>query len=201
MTDKIKVQQAIVVEGKYDKIKLSSFIDGMIIVTGGFGVFNDTEKKNYLRKLADERGLLIITDSDSAGFMIRNHLKSFIDDEKIFNAYIPSIHGKERRKQQPSKDGTLGVEGMTPAILLAAIKNSGALSTEDACAHRDHIYSYTDLFNMGLTGSSNCGERKANFLSKLGLPKGMSNSALIKYLNTADEDTVAAAAEDIKSGI
>ena len=189
MTEKIKISQAIIVEGKYDKIKLSSFIDGLIVETNGFGIFKNQEKKEYLKKLAEERGLLIITDSDSAGFIIRNHLKSFIDNDKIFNAYIKRVEGKEKRKPEPSKEGVLGVEGLSRQLILEAIENSGinksAVSSGDM-----QCYNSTDLFNLGLTGRDGSRERKKVFLKALGLPEYLSNSALLKYMNTVESAVV-----------
>lgn len=197
----IKINQAIIVEGKYDKIKLSSFIDGLIIVTDGFGIFKNKEKKEYLRRLADERGLLIITDSDSAGFLIRNHLQSFIDKDKIFNAYIPQIYGKEKRKEHGSKEGTLGVEGLDANIIMKAVENSGALKSSCEKKARKYTFTSADLFNMKLAGYEGSGKRKEEFLSSLKLPKHMSSSALLKYLNTADEETITASVEEYLRGI
>lgn len=188
---KIVISQGIIVEGKYDKIKLESFLDALIIVTNGFSIFKDEGKKKYLKKIADERGLLVLTDSDGAGFLIRNHLKSFISEEKIFNAYVPNIFGKEKRKKVPSKEGTLGVEGIDKEVILTAIRNSG-ISFSDSYEEvaRKYIYTATDLFNLGLTGTSGSKERKEKFLESLSLPKYMSNKALILYMNTAREDEI-----------
>ncbi len=192
--DKIKISQAVVVEGKYDKIKLENTVDALIITTDGFGIFKNSEKKEYLRKLAEERGLLIITDSDSAGFIIRNHLKSFIDDKLIFNAYIPSVKGKEKRKNVPSKEGTLGVEGISGEIILEAIEKSGALRKSEKETDRK-IYTSSDLFSMGLSGTADARERREKLFKLLGLPKHMNTNSLIKYLNTADSNSVEKALE------
>ncbi len=192
--DKIKISQAVVVEGKYDKIKLENTVDAMIITTDGFGIFKNAEKKEYLKKLAEERGLLIITDSDSAGFIIRNHLKSFIDDKLIFNAYIPSVKGKEKRKNAPSKEGTLGVEGISGEIILEAIEKSGALRKNEKETDRK-IYTSSDLFSMGLSGTADARERREKLFKLLGLPKHMNTNSLIKYLNTADSNSVEKALE------
>ncbi len=192
--DKIKISQAVVVEGKYDKIKLENTVDALIITTDGFGIFKNAEKKEYLKKLAEERGLLIITDSDSAGFIIRNHLKSFIDVKLIFNAYIPSVKGKEKRKNAPSKEGTLGVEGISGEIILEAIEKSGALRKNEKETDRK-IYTSSDLFSMGLSGTADARERREKLFKLLGLPKHMNTNSLIKYLNTADSNSVEKALE------
>lgn len=194
--DKIKISQAVVVEGKYDKIKLENTVDALIITTDGFGIFKNAEKKEYLRKLAEERGLLIITDSDSAGFIIRNHLKSFIDDKLIFNAYIPSVKGKEKRKNAPSKEGTLGVEGVSGEKILEAIEKSGALGkTQDETNRK--IYTPSDLFSMGLSGTADAKERREKLLKLLNLPKHMNTNSLIKYMNTSDSKFIEKALEDL----
>ncbi len=192
--DKIKISQAVVVEGKYDKIKLENTVDALIITTDGFGIFKNAEKKEYLRKLAEERGLLIITDSDSAGFIIRNHLKSFIDDKLIFNAYIPSVKGKEKRKNAPSKEGTLGVEGISGEMILEAIEKSGALGKGEEETDRK-TYTLSDLFSMGLSGTADARERRERLFDLLGLPKHMNTNSLIKYMNTADKRLVEKAIE------
>ncbi len=192
--DKIKISQAVVVEGKYDKIKLENTVDALIITTDGFGIFKNAEKKEYLRKLAEERGLLIITDSDSAGFIIRNHLKSFIDDKLIFNAYIPSVKGKEKRKSAPSKEGTLGVEGISGERILEAIEKSGALKGEKEKSDRK-VYTSSDLFSMGLSGTADAKARREKLFDLLNLPKHMNTNSLIKYMNTADEKLIEKALE------
>ncbi len=192
--DKIKISQAVVVEGKYDKIKLENTVDALIITTDGFGIFKNAEKKEYLKKLAEERGLLIITDSDSAGFIIRNHLKSFIDDKLIFNAYIPSVKGKEKRKSAPSKEGTLGVEGISGERILEAIEKSGAIKGGKEKSDRK-VYTSSDLFSMGLSGTADAKARREKLFDLLNLPKHMNTNSLIKYMNTADEKLIEKALE------
>ncbi|MDO4458509.1 MAG: DUF4093 domain-containing protein [Clostridia bacterium] len=194
--EKLKISRAIIVEGKYDKIKLENIIDGLIITTEGFGIFRNAEKKAYIRKLAEERGLLIITDSDSAGFMIRNHLRGFVREEYIANAYIPQIKGKEKRKSSPSKEGTLGVEGVESKLIIEALRKSGALDMGEK-KPRDIIYKSADLFNLGLTGGENSKAKKEKFVKLLGLPTHISTNALIKYMNTADETEIKTALEKI----
>ncbi len=174
-----KIQQAIIVEGKYDKQKVLSVIDTIVIQTNGFRIFKDESKKAYIKKLANEKGIIILTDSDSAGFLIRNHLKSFISDDKIQNAYIKPTKGKERRKAVSSKEGLLGVEGIEASEILEAIKS---------CAKEEKLnestFTVADLFNLGLTGKPDSKKNKEALLSELGLPKYISNKDLIKYLNS-----------------
>jgi ribonuclease M5 len=188
--DKLKISRAVIVEGKYDKIKLENIVDALIITTEGFGIFKDADKKNYIKKLAEERGLLIITDSDSAGFIIRNHLKSFIDDKYIFNAYIPSIKGKEKRKVNPSKEGTLGVEGISREEIIKAIEKSGALNLENKENKERKVYTTADLFALGLSGKPDSKVKREKLLKLLGLPKHVNTNSLIKYMNTADEKLI-----------
>ena len=121
----IELGQVVIVEGKYDKIKLSSFIDATIITTEGFGIFKNREKKKYIRRLAEKNGIIILTDSDRAGQIIRNHIKSFVNNGKIYNVYIPQIFGKEKRKVEPSKEGTIGVEGMEKDVIIKALEKAG----------------------------------------------------------------------------
>lgn len=190
MSEKIKLSRAVIVEGKYDKIKLESFIDALIIPTDGFGIFKNKEKKEYIKRLAAERGLLIITDSDSAGFLIRNHLKSFISLSLIKNCYAPGIKGREARKEKDSKEGLLGVEGLSKEILLEALVKCGAFEDTEKSDENRRKFTAADLFNLGLTGSDGSAERKKEFLKKLKLPEYLSNKALLDYLNTCDEELI-----------
>ena len=156
----IKIKEAVIVEGKYDKIKLSSLIDGLIIETGGFQIFSDREKIELLRRLADTRGLLILTDSDSAGFLIRNHIQSCIPKEKIRHAYIPDLYGKEKRKLHPSKEGKLGVEGIDPEILLESIRRSGASAIEEAGSSEEkRKITKLDLYEDGFSGGADSSKK------------------------------------------
>lgn len=186
--EKIKLERAVIVEGKYDKIKLESFVDALIIPTNGFGIFKNKEKKEYIKRLSVERGLLIITDSDSAGFLIRNHLKSFVDLSLIKNCYVPGIKGKEARKEKESKEGLLGVEGLSREIILQALNKCGAFEEVRKTDADRRKFSSVDLFNLGLTGAEGSAERKKEFLRKLNLPEYLSNKALLDYLNTCDEE-------------
>lgn len=178
----IKVSQAVIVEGKYDKIKLSNIIDGLIIETGGFSIFKDKEKQKLIRRLAAEKGILILTDSDSAGFKIRSFLGGSIPQEQIINAYIPDIFGKERRKTEPSKEGKLGVEGVETKIILDALEKAGVLCEErDGSGRR--LITNVDLYENGFSGSPGCQSRKEELLKSLELPVRLSTSSLVKVLN------------------
>ncbi len=177
---KIKINQAVIVEGKYDKIKLSNIIDAFIIETNGFSIFKDKEKLSFIKKLADERGIIILTDSDHAGFMIRNHLLSAIPKEKITNVYIPDVYGREKRKRIPSKEGKLGVEGMDKEVLEKAFERA-KISCETK-ENPDPITNY-DLYELGLSGTPNAKQNKKKLLEKLELPEFLSTSSLLSYLN------------------
>lgn len=188
--DKIKLTRAVIVEGKYDKIKLESFIDALIIPTNGFGIFKNKEKREYIKRLSIERGILIITDSDSAGFLIRNHLKKIIDGSLIKNCYVPGIKGKEARKEKESKEGLLGVEGLSKEILLEALNKCNAFESIKEVTSNRRKFTAADLFNLGLTGGENSSQLKKEFLKKLGLPEYLSNKALLDYLNTCSEEII-----------
>lgn len=180
----IKLKEAVIVEGRYDKIKLSSIIDAPIIETNGFRIFKDKEKQSLIRKIAKERGILIFTDSDSAGFVIRNFLKGAVDPKCIKNAYIPEIKGKEKRKPEPSKEGILGVEGISESIILQAIRKSGA-TIENECITRKAAGDITkqDLYAMGLSGSENSAELRKRLLHKLDMPAYITSNAMLTMLN------------------
>ena len=181
----IKIKEAVIVEGKYDKIKLSSLIDGLIIETGGFQIFSDREKIVLLRRLADTRGLLILTDSDSAGFLIRNHIQSCIPKEKIRHAYIPDLYGKEKRKLHPSKEGKLGVEGIDPEILLESIRRSGASAIEEAGSSEEkRKITKLDLYEDGFSGGADSSKKRQVLLRELGLPERLTAKALVPVLNS-----------------
>lgn len=180
----IKVKEAIIVEGKYDKIRLSNFIDGLIITTDGFGVFRDKEKQQLIRRLADTRGLLILTDSDGAGFVIRNFLKGCVPAEKIKHAYIPDIFGKEKRKDRPSKEGKLGVEGIQDDILVKAITASGAkCSIENIRVRPQKPITKTDMFVYGLSGTDNSAQNRDILKKRLDLPSNITANAMLDVLN------------------
>lgn len=178
-----KIKEVIVVEGRYDKNTLSQVVDAVIIETGGFGIFNDSQKRNLLKKLAESRGLIIMTDSDAAGFMIRNHLKGCIAPELIKHAYIPDIYGKERRKSAPSREGKLGVEGMSPQVILEALSRAGA--TFQGPEHREDQsrISKADLYRKGLSGGENSAALRKELMKKLELPERLSAQGLLDVLN------------------
>lgn len=179
----IKVKEAIIVEGKHDKIKLANFIDGLIITTDGFGIFKNKEKQLLIRHLAETRGILILTDSDGAGFVIRNFLKGSVSPDKIKNAYIPDIFGKEKRKSQPSKEGKLGVEGISEEILCRAIANSGVECELNNSSKYQKELTKTDLFEYGLTGSPNSSQNRDILKKALHLPENLTSNALLDILN------------------
>lgn len=178
----IKITQAVVVEGKYDKIKLSGLLDAEIVVTNGFAIFRDKERMAYLRRLARERGLLVLTDSDSAGQLIRNHLQGCIPAHQIKHGYIPALPGKEKRKNAPSKEGTLGVEGMEASLLLDVIEKSGVSVLRQEAEEEPKI-TKAMLFSDGLTGGQNSGELRGRLLRQMGLPSFLTVNALLRYLN------------------
>ena len=180
----IKVNEAIIVEGKYDKIKLSSIVDGLIIETNGFRIFKDKEKINLLRNLAKKRGILIFTDSDSAGFLIRNYISSIIPKENIKHAYIPDIYGKEKRKYNYSKEGKLGVEGIPKKIIEKSLKDAGVIFKETELVKKNkRKITKIDLYDYGLSGRDNSSELRKVFLKQLNLPEHLSVNSLVKVLN------------------
>ena len=172
----LRIREAIVVEGRYDKNTLSQVVDTVILETAGFGVFHNDELMALLRRLAERQGLIILTDSDGAGFLIRNHLKGALPLDRVKHAYIPDIPGKERRKTAPGKEGLLGVEGMRPEILLQALRNAGA-DFEDAPVTKQ------DFFTLGLSGRPDSAAKRAALLQALSLPAHMSANALLQAVN------------------
>ena len=177
----LKVEEVIVVEGRYDKNALSQVVDAVILETGGFGIFNDRQKQKLLRTLAEKRGLIVLTDSDGAGFVIRNFIKGCVDPKLVRHAYIPDIHGKEKRKTAPSKEGKLGVEGMRPQVLLDALRRAGA-SLEDSGGAAPRI-TKADLYALGLSGREGSRERRARLLKRLDLPERLTADGLLDVLN------------------
>ena len=179
----LKTDRIIIVEGKYDKIKLTSIIDAVIIETDGFGIFKDKQKQKLLRMLADKKGLVILTDSDSAGFTIRNFICGFVPKEKIINAYIPDVFGKERRKDAPSKEGKLGVEGVSSSLIKEALEKAGVLCSEDNLSEK-RVVTKTDFYLDGLTGGNDSKEKRLALLNYLSLPERMTTNALIEIINS-----------------
>ena len=177
----IHLNQAIIVEGKYDKIKLSSVINAVIITTNGFSVMKNRETLNLIRFFAEKSGIIILTDSDSAGFKIRNYIKGALKNGKITNVYIPDIIGKEKRKSTPSKEGKLGVEGMDAQVILEAFKKAGIFSEN---IDEDRILvTKTDLYEVGLSGGINSSEKRQAFLKKLDMPQRLTSTGMLEIIN------------------
>ena len=179
----IKLDRPVIVEGKYDKIRLSGFIDAVIIETDGFRIFSDKEKRAFIRNMAKNKGIIVMTDSDSAGFRIRNFIRNIASDGEVINVYMPDVFGKEKRKAEPSKEGKLGVEGLSEEIITEALTKAGVFHTQTENVNRRQV-TVTDLFEDGFTGSDNSNERKKKLLESLSLPSKMSNSQLLKLINT-----------------
>lgn len=184
MSALLRIREAIVVEGRYDKAALAGVADTLILETAGFGVFKDGERLAFLRKLAAKRGLIILTDSDGAGFVIRNYLKGAIPKDQVKHAYIPDVYGKERRKQAPGREGKLGVEGMSPEILRNALLRAGATVLDGGAPDRPQgDLTPADLFALGLSGAPDAAARRRELLKRLDLPEHMSAKALLAALN------------------
>lgn len=177
----IKIKQAVIVEGKYDKIKLSGIIDAPIIQTDGFGIFKDKELQKLIKILAEKRGILVLTDSDSAGFKIRSFIGSTVSQKDIYHAYIPDIFGKERRKNEPSKEGKIGVEGVSEEIIMQALANAGVLYENSVEPERP--ITKLDLYEHGFTGGEDSGKKRAVLLKFYQLPERLSANSLVKVLN------------------
>ena len=185
----VKIREAIVGEGRYDKNTLSQIVDAPILETAGFGIFKDKQQMALLRRVAENRGLIVFTDSDGAGFVIRNHIKSVIPAKFLKHAYIPDIYGKERRKSAPGKEGKLGVEGMRPETILEALRRAGATMEGEAAAPQNQI-TKQDLTELGLSGGADSSAKRLALLKKLDLPEHMSANAMLQALNllyTLDE--------------
>lgn len=190
---KIRIKEAVIVEGKYDKIRLVSMIDALIIPVNGFNLFKNEENQTMLRQLAERRGLLILTDSDSAGFMIRNFIRGIVPAEHLKHAYIPDVLGKEKRKSSPSKEGKLGVEGMETAALTAALRTAGVACGADGGDENrpaENKITKAMLIEDGLSGGQSSRELRRMLLSRLRLPEKMTANAMLSVLNallTVDE--------------
>ena len=178
----VKIREAIVVEGRYDKNTLSQIVDAPILETSGFGIFKDKKQIALLRQIAQKRGLIVFTDSDGAGFVIRNHIKSAVPGKYLKHAYIPDIQGKEKRKAAPGKEGKLGVEGMTREIILEALRRAGATIEGEDGPVRNAI-TKQDLMELGLSGGPDASARRLALLKKLDLPEHMSANAMLQALN------------------
>ena len=178
----VKIREAIVVEGRYDKNTLSQILDAPILETSGFGIFKDKQQMALLRRIAETRGLIVFTDSDGAGFVIRNHIKSAIPGKYLKHAYIPDIYGKEKRKAAPGKEGKLGVEGMTKDVILESLRRAGATIDGEEMAHVRQI-TKQDLMELGLSGTPEASQNRLKLLKKLNLPEHMSPNAMLQALN------------------
>ena len=193
------IREVIVVEGRYDKNTLSQIVDTTVITVGGFSVFNDKEKLAFLRRLAEERGLIVLTDSDGAGFVIRNYLKGALPKDKVKQAYIPDIHGKERRKRHAGKEGKLGVEGMKPDVLLDVLRKAGAtfLDEEEGSVEKREPITKADLFELGLTGGPDSTAKRQALLKKLNLPERLTTNGMLEALNLLyDRESLLAVLEE-----
>lgn len=177
------IREVIVVEGRYDKNTLSQVVDAVIIETSGFGIFNDAEKRKLLQTMAEARGLIVLTDSDGAGFVIRNYIKGCVDPKLVKHAYIPDIYGKERRKSVPSREGKLGVEGMKPQVLLDALIRAGATFDDEENKKTAPRISKADMYARGLSGREGSAEKRAQLIKQLGLPERLTADGLLDVLN------------------
>lgn len=180
----VRIEEVIIVEGKYDKNTLRQVVDAVILETSGFGIFHDKEKRKLFQKLAGQRGLILLTDSDGAGFVIRNYLKGILPPDKLKQAYIPDLYGKEKRKTSPSKEGKLGVEGMRPEILLEALRRAGAhfIGEDENRAGSEEI-TKADLYRLGLSGGEGSRQKRLTLLKRLELPERLSSDAMLDVLN------------------
>ena len=179
---KPRIREVIVVEGRYDRNTLLQAVDAAVVETGGFAVFNDREKTAYLRRLAEKRGLILLTDPDGAGFVIRNRLKGVIPPDRLKQAYIPDIYGKERRKKKGGKEGKLGVEGMPPEVLLEALRRAGATFEDGPAAPQQAGLTKADLLEKGLIGPGSA-EKRADLQRRLGLPERLTANGLLEALD------------------
>ena len=178
-----RVREVIVVEGRYDKNALKQTVEAMVVETRGFGVFNDRERLALLRRLAEQRGLILLTDGDGAGFVIRNFLKGAIPKKQLKHAYIPDMYGKERRKATPGREGKLGVEGMSPEVLLEALERAGATFEDGEAIQSRQPITKADFYELGLTGGPDSAARRSELLRKLDLPERMTANALLEAVN------------------
>ena len=177
------VREVIVVEGRYDKNTLLQVVDAVVIETAGFGIFNDSQKQKLLRRMAETRGLIVLTDPDGAGFVIRNFIKSCVPPEKLKQAYVPDIVGKEKRKARPSREGKLGVEGMRAETLLEALRRAGATFEGSESAENAQKVTKADLYRLGLSGKENSAHKRAELIREMDLPEHLSADALLDVIN------------------
>ncbi len=197
-----KIREVIVVEGRYDKNALSQVVDATIVTLNGFAVFNNKEKLEFLRRLAEKQGLIVLTDSDGAGFVLRNYLKGALPKDRVKQAYIPDIRGKERRKRTPGKEGKLGVEGMTPAVLLDALRRAGATFEDESASSGGEPLTKADLYALGLSGGPDSAAKRRRLLKRLDLPEHLNANGLLEAASLLyDRETFLklAASEDEKT--
>ena len=181
----LKTDKVIVVEGKYDAIRLANIVDAAILRTEGFGVFKDKEKQELLRTLGEKRGLLVLTDGDSAGMLIRNYIRNIVPAEQITDVYVPDLYGKEKRKDKPSKEGKLGVEGIPDDILIEALKKAGVTEEGDVrpAVSNERLITRMDFYRDGLAGGPNSKAKRLALQSALGLPERMTGKQLLRIIN------------------
>ena len=180
----IRLEEIVVVEGKYDKIKIGNFIDAYIVETRGFRIFKDTEKRELIKKLAKEKGIIIMTDSDSAGMMIRSHLKSIVKEGNIINVYVPEIRGKEKRKDKAGAEGLLGVEGMSEEVIVNALSRAGVLLKKESKKRKPEI-DKAFLFELGLSGGKDSRKKRKELYKYIGLPLCVQPNSFLQYVNRA----------------
>ena len=199
----IEIKEAVIVEGKYDKMRLKGILNSVIVETGGFRLFKDNEKLSLIKNLAEKQGIVILTDSDSAGFVIRNHLKSAVSPDKIKNAYIPTIQGKEKRKSKPSKEGLLGVEGIDEKELLLSLQRAGAtIKNSSETSNNKPKISKSDLYKLGLSGHDNSSILRKKLLKHLNLPEYITANALCELLSSLyDFEKLKETVDTIKSDL
>lgn len=180
MSEKLRIKQVLVVEGKYDAAALANLVDGLILTTDGFSIFKDKETQQLLKTLGKQRGIILLTDPDAAGFRIRTFLTNLVGEQNVYQAYVPAIQGKESRKPQPGKEGLLGVEGISPELLKQALVNAGASHQPPRTGR---AITYADLYTWGLSGTAGSRNQRYAFLQRLGLPPRLSKKALCQVLN------------------
>ena len=179
----LRVKEVVVVEGRYDKNTLLQVVDAVVLETSGFGIFNDRQKQKLLRSMAEARGLVVLTDPDGAGFVIRNFIKSCVPPERLKQAYVPDVYGKEKRKARPSREGKLGVEGMRAETLLEALRRAGACMEDSQRGENGQMITKADLYRLGLSGRENSAVKRAELIRELGLPEHLGAGALLDVLN------------------
>ncbi len=187
---KPRIREVIIVEGRYDKNAVSQAVDAFIIETSGYSIFSDAKKVELMRRLSEKYGVILFTDSDGAGFVIRNHLKGMLNPDNVKNAYIPDIYGKERRKRVFSKEGKIGVEGMSQDVIIQSLRRAGATFADSASTEPGESVTKADLYVLGLSGSSGAQARRKKLLQVLALPEKMSANAMLDVINalyTKDE--------------